>query len=363
MSQGKCFALSPMANRIVCVRRLLIILFCLMACAAAQADPPNTLRFGVFSLFKPTRFIIRPVKNQILLVTIAKSGVVLDSEFEVRSSVEGVQVLAGVHRDRVESLLVTARDGGVVDFAITVPGKITREFRGTLAIAQARHHLQAIITMDRELAVASAVKAEAPPGAPMEALKAQAVVARSFYFGSRDRHQDFDFCDTTHCQLLKAPPRPEDPASIATQQTRGITLRYRGQIVPAMFSASCGGQTRTLADVGIASGGYPYYSVEDAFCDRNVKRWHARLTSAEAHALAQSHSEHDRLELGRRVGWNVVPGNNYLVLNDGDAVIFEGKGSGHGLGLCQQGASAMARDGASFREILAHYFPNTTPED
>jgi stage II sporulation protein D len=63
------------------------------------------------------------------------------------------------------------------------------------------------------------------------------------------------------------------------------------------------------------------------------------------------------------VGWNVVPGNNYLSQNEGDGVIFEGKGSGHGLGLCQQGASAMARDGASFREILAHYFPNTTLGD
>jgi stage II sporulation protein D len=56
------------------------------------------------------------------------------------------------------------------------------------------------------------------------------------------------------------------------------------------------------------------------------------------------------LELGRKVGWKVVPGNNYLAQNDGDAIIFEGKGSGHGLGLCQQGASAMARDGATFRE-------------
>jgi len=66
------------------------------------------------------------------------------------------------------------------------------------------------------------------------------------------------------------------------------------------------------------------------------------------------------LALGRRVGWSVVPGNNYVYRNEEDAVIFEGKGSGHGLGLCQQGASALARDGASFREILAHYFPNTT---
>jgi stage II sporulation protein D len=84
------------------------------------------------------------------------------------------------------------------------------------------------------------------------------------------------------------------------------------------------------------------------------------LSSPEAKALAESRSEHDRLVLGRKVGWNVVPGNNYEVKKDGDALVFEGRGSGHGLGLCQQGASAMAREGASFREILAHYFPNTS---
>jgi stage II sporulation protein D len=240
-----------------------------------------------------------------------------------------------------------------------VPGKISRIFRGTLEIAPLHRRLQATVVIDSEVAVASAVSAEAPPGAPMEALKAQAVVARSFYLGSHNRHQDFDFCDTTHCQLLKEPPRTDEPAYLAAQQTRGLTLHYRGEIIAAMFSASCGGHTRTLADVGIVTEGYPYYSVEDSYCDRNARRWRARLSSPEAQALAQSHSEHDRLALGRKIGWNVVPGNNYVVQNEADAVNFEGKGSGHGLGLCQQGATAMAGDGASFREILAHYFPNT----
>ena len=348
-----------MANRIVCVRRLLIFLLCLAPCAFGQTNLPNTLRFGVFSLFKPTHLLVRPARNQILLLTISNASVALDSEFEVRSNGEELKIFANGHNYRAASVLISARDGGETEFALAIPGKIARKFRGTLEITQARRCLDAIITMDRELAVASAVKAEAPPDAPLEALKAQAVVARSFYFGSRDRHPDFNFCDTTHCQLLKSPPGPEDPAFIAAQQTRDITLRNRGSIVAAMFSASCGGRTRTLADAGITSNGYPYYSVEDAYCERNAKRWRARLTSTEARNLARSHSEHDRLELGRKVGWNVVPGNNYLAQNDGDAVIFEGKGLGHGLGLCQQGASAMARDGATFREILSHYFPNT----
>jgi len=339
--------------------RLFISLLCALSYCSAQVTP-GTLDFGVFSLFKPKHLLIRPAKNQTVLLTMSETSVALDSEFEVVSSREAVRIIVNGHSYRAESLLVTSRDGGATEFVLAVAGKIERKFRGTLRVTQKNRLLVPAVTIDRELAVASAVKAEAPPGAPVEALKAQAVVARSFYLGSRNRHQDFDFCDTTHCQLLREPPAPSDPASIAAQQTRGITLHYRGHIVPAMFSASCGGRTRTLAEVGIVSADYPYYSAEDAYCDRTAKRWTARLATPEARALAQSHSEHDRLALGRKVGWNVVPGNNYVARNERDSVIFEGKGSGHGLGLCQQGASAMARDGATFREILAHYFPNTT---
>jgi stage II sporulation protein D len=347
---------SPMENKFP--GPLFVFLLCAASCGAQVAS--GTLNFGVFSLLKPKHLLVRPAKNQTVLLTISKTSLPLDSEFEIMSDREGVRVLENGHSYRTESLLVTSRDGGATEFVLSIPGKIERRFRGTLLIDQKNRLLVPIVTIDRELAVASAVKAEAPPGAPMEALKAQAVVARSFYLGGRDRHQDFDFCDTTHCQLLKDPPAASDPASIAAQQTRGITLHYRGQIVPAMFSASCGGRTRTLEEVRIVSGDYPYYSVEDAYCDRTAKRWTARLDTPEARALAQSHSEHDRLALGRKSGWNVVPGNSYVSHNEGDTIIFEGKGSGHGLGLCQQGATAMARDGASFREILAHYFPNTT---
>src|SRR3954463_11613140 len=248
---------------------LFVFLLCAASCGAQVAS--GTLNFGVFSLLKPKHLLVRPAKNQTVLLTISKTSLPLDSEFEIMSDREGVRVLENGHSYRTESLLVTSRDGGATEFVLSIPGKIERRFRGTLLIDQKNRLLVPIVTIDRELAVASAVKAEAPPGAPMEALKAQAVVARSFYLGGRDRHQDFDFCDTTHCQLLKDPPAASDPASIAAQQTRGITLHYRDQIVPAMFSASCGGRTRTLEEVRIVSGDYPYYSVEDAYCDRTAK--------------------------------------------------------------------------------------------
>src|SRR4051812_16215136 len=237
---------------------LFVFLLCAASCGAQVA--PGTLDFGVFSLFKPKHLLVRPAKNQTVLLTINKITVALDSEVEITSSREGVRIAANGRAYQAQSLLVTSRDGSATEFFLSVPGKIERKFRGTLRVTENGLLLHPIVTLDRELAVASAVKAEAPPDAPMEALKAQAVVARSFYLGSRNRHQNFDFCDTTHCQLLKESPAPSDPASIAAQQTRGITLHYHGHIVAAMFSASCGGHTRTLAEVGIVSADYPYYS-------------------------------------------------------------------------------------------------------
>ena len=86
---------------------------------------------------------------------------------------------------------------------LSVPGRIERRFRGTLEVASRGGALEAVVSLDIETAVASVVAAESPPGAPLEALKAQAVVARSYYLATRGRHAGFDFCDTTHCQFLR----------------------------------------------------------------------------------------------------------------------------------------------------------------
>ncbi len=94
-------------------------------------------------------------------------------------------------------LTVSSRENGPVDFLLSVPGKITRHYRGHLEIEQASGILIPIVSMDIETAVASVVAAESMPGAPMEALKAQAVAARSYFAAGKGRHYDIDFCYTT----------------------------------------------------------------------------------------------------------------------------------------------------------------------
>lgn len=79
--------------------------------------------------------------------------------------------------------------------------------------------------------------------------------------------------------------------------------------------------------------------------------------------LLVSRGENGRLQLGRRLGWDAVPSNDFEVHDHGQEVTLEGVGSGHGVGLCQRGARNMAEVGADFRAILDHYFPNTRLEE
>lgn len=229
----------------------------------------------VFSLFHPRELVVRPWRGH-------------------------PSSLAGMRRVRVSDADLPFTASG--EFVLAVPGKIERRFHGELQIRAVDGELRAIVRMDLETAVASVVAAESPPGAPMEALRAQAVAARSFFAASHGRHQGFDFCDTTHCQFLRQPPDLRERAWRAAESTHGLTLQYNGKTIPALYSADCGGHTDSLA--GDQGGGYPYTGVE---CPRH-----------------------------------------------------SGLRRGHGWGLCQVGAAAMAASGAGFERILAFYYPGTS---
>jgi stage II sporulation protein D len=244
-----------------------------------------------------------------------------------------------------------------------VPGKLRRQYAGTLEVRARGSIVEAVVAMPLETAVASIVEAESPHGAGMEAVKAQAVAARSFLAARRSSHVGFDFCDTTHCQFLRSPPASGSQAAKAAQATRGLILTWhdpgsdRDRTVAAMYARSCGGRTRTLREIGARgnnwSNEYPYYAVRCAYCTRHPEVW-----QREGNGLPRPDSEAGRLAYNRIHGWGAIP-SLPASTPDQSAEIFAGRGIGHGLGLCQLGAASMARHGTGFAQILAHYYPNT----
>jgi stage II sporulation protein D len=310
----------------------------------------------VLRLFHSKQIVVSPIAGKRLQCS--GGGELWAVAEPMRVELEGTKVrISGTENAFDGTIFCDNGASGATEFVASIPGKIARRYVGKLEIRPDARELIIVVAMPLETAVASVVAAESPPHAPMEALKAQAVATRSFLMAGKGRHHSFDFCDTTHCQFLRAPPGPSTAAFQAAAATRGLILIYKDQVFAAMYSASCGGRTHTLADLGIPDHGYPYFAVTCNYCRRHPEKWVTQLKTEDAAALAPT--ERARLKLARKLGWKSVPGNSYSSHAENGSVVLEGVGVGHGIGLCQRGGADMARHGASFLEILQHYYPNT----
>jgi peptidoglycan hydrolase-like amidase len=338
-------------------------IFLLLTIFLAGPTSAQTIDIGVFSLFHPRQIELHAMPRAALIVEAGGETFVLEkSSGRDLARIELVGNQIELHTDdrvvKAAEIQAKSRSGDAVDFALSVPGKISRHYRGTLRVTAKSGVLIPVITMDLETAVASVVQAESLPDAPLEALKAQAVATRSYFISGRGRHEEFDFCDTTHCQFLREPPPQDSPASIAASQTRGLVLVYNERAFAPMFTRSCSGRTRTPNELGLPSGTYPYFSVRCKYCQEHPTRWQSRVPQEDAAKLGAG--EAGRLEIDRKLGWSAVPSNDFTIERNGQSLLLKGTGQGHGIGLCQLGAKAMAEAGAGFREILTHYYPNTS---
>ena len=330
---------------------------------ASSLAVAQDVRIGVFGLFRPHQLALGAAAGSALVLHAGREAVVLEgssgvSLAQIRVSGDTIVLEVGGRVLRASEITATSRENGAIDFNLAVPGKISRHYRGTLEVKPASRALTAVVTMDLETAVASVVAAESTMGTPSEALKALAVAARSYFVAGKGRHRGFDFCDTTHCQFLREPPASNTAAAQAISATRGLVIAYQSQPLAAMYTRSCSGRTRTPTELGLPPAAYPYYSVDCKYCHQHPSRWQSRL-SAEDAATLHSSNESSRLRLDHRLGWSAVPSNDFVMRQEGEQTILRGVGQGHGIGLCQAGAKAMAETGADFREILAHYYPNT----
>lgn len=216
------------------------IAFWLALAAPGLAQP---VRIGVFGLFRPTELRLGAARGGALIVRAGQDRFVLEDGATAALSLRNGWIECRWRGGTLRSHEIAATPRGSGGVVLSVPAKVQRRFVGDVEVTAAGGRLVPIVRMDLEVAVASATAAESPPDAPLEGLKAQAVVARSNYV-ARPRHAQFDFCDTTHCQFLREPPGAREPASLAALATRGLVLAWNGAPLAALYSASCGGRTR-----------------------------------------------------------------------------------------------------------------------
>lgn len=341
--------------------RLFAILLALFAAIPSSASGQQ-IRIGVLGLYHPSQLELRAAENASLTVVIGKDRLELRpglSEDIAKLSISASRVLLVLHgHEYIGSELRAWSTDSFGFFVLAVPGRINRKYQGLLSIKATNGELAPVVSMDLETAVAAVVQAESAPKAPLEALKAQAVATRSYFAAGRGRHESFDFCDLTHCQVMRGSVGADSLATKAASETQGLVLAYQGTLFAAMFTRSCGGRTRTNSEDRLPGGGYPYFAVRCGYCQANPVRWTRMLSVQDAATAAKG--EAGRLAVNRKLGWNAIPSNSFIARAEADGTILQGTGQGHGIGLCQRGAMAMADTGADFRTILRYYFPNTT---
>lgn len=270
---------------------------------------------------------------------------------------------------------------------------LTRRFPGVLRITQQGGVLRLINDVDVEDYLPSVVTAEMGDGKPA-AQEAQAVVSRTFALTATKRHgaEGYDLCDLAHCQVYRGLDDVTDAARAAVKKTQGQVVLLGGvALKPVFFHASCGGHTSRGQDVfGEESAGPAVSDVENGaprcagmpdfaweFVIERVKlaeglglknegtafeplRRDAAGRVVELKAFGRRYSGTDFLAaVGRAFGWQSLRSMKVSAQEAEGLVRFSGTGLGHGVGLCQQGAKALAEKGVDAKGILQRYFPDS----
>ncbi len=257
----------------------------------------------------------------------------------------------------------------------------------------------AVVEIPAERYVAAVLAGEAGNFHNDEALKAMAVAARTYaaHFHSRHAVEGYDFCSTTHCQRLILKDVGERFQK-AADATRGELLWFHSQPALAVYTQNCGGRSESARAVW-PNENAPYLMVhDDPYCGVSSKSawsWKTtasalrdalltsgmhvpgeltqvvvvkRTASGRVRTLSLAGTDGTKLitgssfrfSVGRTLGWNTLRSDQYRVECSAGRIRFEGRGQGHGIGLCQDGADEMAAEGKSYRQILDFYYPGTT---
>jgi stage II sporulation protein D len=253
-----------------------------------------------------------------------------------------------------------------------------------------------------EFYISSLLSKEMSSDWPIEALKAQAVAARSYAYhkiktkqvSKLSGYETFYHVENSEKHQVTGTFFDETKrTSLATKLTKGeILTNKKGDILPIFFHSKCGGKTLRPHQVW---GGYmdEYSSVKCPFCHQHgMKSWKREIKKNNFHktlntalnryygkpvidksnlALAPDTKRRSDLlfyskaelkgvrkaSIRKILGTRKLPSNNYRVIDEGEKVVIKGEGYGHGVGMCQYGAFELARKGYTYKQILSYYFP------
>ncbi len=286
--------------------------------------------------------------------------------------------------------------------------QMAQSFAGSLKFIVDGDAITAINTIGIEDYLLSVISSEMKATAPLELLKAHAVISRSWVMSNLGTHGLYDVCADDHCQRYQGLGMAVgENVRRAIDETWGELLKYDGELCDTRYSKCCGGLTELFSSCW-EDRDYPYLqSVEDPYCDcedsevlstvlndydlesRDFHDWEVRYPASELSSLIRSKGEDvgevqeliplqrgasgritslkvkgskGEITVGKELAIRRLLSTTHLksswfdVSREGDVFVLKGHGWGHGVGLCQIGAAVMASKGFGYKEILSYYY-------
>lgn len=294
--------------------------------------------------------------------------------------------LAG-KKTNMDCLLVRVNDG---IFKIN-----NRQYRGNFKIIKNKQLMVVNILPLEEYVKGIAIR-EISHYWPIEAIKANVIVFRTFalYHMQLYKDKDYDLKSDVYSQVYGGQAAERYRISDIVDQTRGNVLTYKDEILPSFFHSTCAGSTENAAEIwNIAIS--PLSGVKCSYCRESIHaNWETVLSEDEI--VSKLRRKGYKLSYIRRIkviernesgrisnleivtnkekinikaevfrsimGPDVIKSANFKVINISPSFVFDGKGWGHGVGLCQWGSYYMAKEDFTYDQILEYYYPGSKIE-
>jgi len=249
--------------------------------------------------------------------------------------------------------------------------------------------LKVINKVEIEHYVAGVVESEGGIKKNLEFLKLQAIISRTYAISNIRKHlknDEYNFCDDVHCQLYRG-RCTNSMIMMATSQTAGdIIIDNSNKPISAAFHSNCGGETANSEDVWSITTTY-LKSVKDTFClKQSQARWEMKISKKEwldylskkfnypVHDSAMVVKATTFTQKDRKINFDDNPNiplktirydwkmkSAFFSIEDhGDTLFIKGRGFGHGVGLCQEGAMRMVDYGWTFKDIIKYYYKDVS---
>ena len=264
-------------------------------------------------------------------------------------------------------------------------GIVLHTFAGDLVISVLNGEMVLINEIDIEEYLSGVVESESGKNENLEYYKTQAIISRTYTLCNMNKHHNegFNLCNEVHCQAYNGVSRHSTLIPKAVKETESVVIVDSDiELIHATYHSNCGGQTVNSEEVWTKSESY-LRSVVDTFClqaphaqwehTMDTQLWQAYLEndhglgSKEAAQLLNFYPKQrlaflqmENKDIATRdIRENLDLRSTYFKINtSGKQTQFIGRGFGHGVGLCQEGAMEMSKRGYTSFDILHHYYKN-----